>query len=60
MKDRKLFITDGADFIATSLIKRLVAANDIVVYDNFSRNALKDYGLWDHPNLKVIQGDLLT
>ncbi len=56
---KKLFITGGAGFIATNLIKRLIADNEIVVYDNLSRNALKDSNLWDHPNLKVIQGDVL-
>ena len=56
---KELFITGGAGFIATNLIKRLIAANEVVVYDNLSRNALKDYGLWDHPRLRVIQGDVL-
>jgi len=56
--DKKLFITGGAGFIATNLIKRLIADNEIVAYDKLSRNALKDSGLWGHPNLKVIQGDV--
>lgn len=56
---KKLFITGGAGFIATNLIKRLITDNEVVIYDNLSRNALKDSGLWDHPNLKVIQGDVL-
>jgi len=59
IKGKKLFITGGADFIGTSLIKRLIADNEVIVYDNLSRNALKDSGLWDHPHLKVIQGDIL-
>lgn len=59
MEGKVIFITGGAGFIATSLIKRLIAANEIVVYDNLSRNALKDSDLWDHPNLRVIQGDVL-
>jgi len=58
--DKRLFITGGAGFIATNLIKRLIADNEIVVYDNLSRNALKDSELWGHPNLKVIQGDVLN
>jgi len=57
--NKKLFITGGAGFIGTSLITRIIDENKIIVYDNLSRNALKDSGLWDHSNLKVIQGDVL-
>jgi len=59
IKGKKLFITGGAGFISTSLIKRLIADNEVTVYDNLSRNALKDARLWNHANLKVIQGDIL-
>lgn len=59
INNKKLFITGGAGFMATNLIKRLIADNKIVIYDNFSRNALKDSDLWDHHNLSIIQGDLL-
>lgn len=59
MINRKFFITGGAGFIATALIKRLVGKNKIVVYDSLTRNSLKDGRLWGHPNLKVVQGDVL-
>ena len=59
IEGKKLFITGGAGFIGTSLIKRLIVDNEIIVYDNLSRNALKDSGLWSHPNLRVVQGDIL-
>lgn len=59
IQGKKFFITGGAGFIGASLIKRLIADNEIIVYDNLSRNSLKDIGLWEHPNLKVIKGDVL-
>lgn len=59
VRDKNLFITGGAGFIGTSLAKRLIDDNHIIVYDNLSRNALRDSGLRNHPNLDVIQGDVL-
>ncbi len=59
IKHKRIFITGGAGFIGTSLIKRLISDNQVVVYDNLSRNALKDSGLWEDPNLKIVQGDIL-
>jgi nucleoside-diphosphate-sugar epimerase len=41
MKDRVLFTTNGAGFIATALIQRLAAEGDIVVYDNCVLRVLK-------------------
>lgn len=53
------FITGGAGFIANPLIRQLIDENRIVVYDNFSRDTLTESGLADHPNIKVIRGDVL-
>ena len=60
IKGKKLFITGGAGFIATNLVKRLIDDNEVVIYDNFSRNALKDSGLGGHPSLTIIRGDILN
>lgn len=57
--DKTIFITGGAGFIGSALIGRLVEKNRIVVYDNLSRNSLKNKSYRDHPNLKVIEGDVL-
>jgi dTDP-glucose 4,6-dehydratase len=59
-KEKKLFLTGGAGFIGTALIKRLIDHHRIVVFDNLSRNSLKETGLCNHPNLNVIQGDILN
>jgi UDP-glucose 4-epimerase len=57
--DKRIFVTGGAGFIASHLIEKLIENNKIVVYDNFSRNALQYTNLSNHPNLKVIKGDVL-
>jgi UDP-glucose 4-epimerase len=53
------FITGGAGFIANTIIRRLVDDHIIIVYDNFSRDTLTGSDLNGHPNISVIQGDVL-
>jgi nucleoside-diphosphate-sugar epimerase len=59
IKDKKIFITGGAGFIGATLISRLIKDNKIVVYDTLQRNSIKDTNFIDHPNLKIVQGDIL-
>lgn len=59
MKDKKIFITGGAGFIANKLIERIVDDNTIVIYDNFSRDTFSRSMLANHPNIRVIHGDVL-
>jgi nucleoside-diphosphate-sugar epimerase len=59
IEDKKIFITGGAGFIGSSLIGRLVNSNQIVIYDNLSRNSLKNTIYRDHRNIKLIEGDIL-
>ncbi len=59
VEGKRIFITGGAGFIGSRLISRLVENNEIVVYDTFDRDALTGLGLADHPNLKVVKGDVL-
>lgn len=56
---KKIFITGGAGFISSMLISRLADHNEIVVYDNYTRNTLKDTAYGKHPNVRQIQGDVL-
>ncbi|MBT8123836.1 MAG: NAD-dependent epimerase/dehydratase family protein, partial [Gammaproteobacteria bacterium] len=59
LKNKKIFITGGAGFIGSTLIDKYIGANEIVVFDNLSRNTLKTSPNRDHKNLKVIEGDVL-
>lgn len=59
IENKTIFITGGAGFIASTLIARLADRNRIVVYDNYTRNTLKDTPWATHPNLKQVEGDVL-
>jgi UDP-glucose 4-epimerase len=59
MKHKTIFITGGAGFIGSTLAGRLVEDNQVVVYDNLTRNSLKDRPFQDHPNLRLVPGDIL-
>ncbi len=58
IQGKKILLTGGAGFIGTTLAGRLVDQNDIVILDNYHRNALRYTRLSDHPNVKVIRGDV--
>lgn len=57
---KKIFITGGAGFIGSFLVDRLVENNEVVVFDNLSRNALKFSQNYKHKNLKIVKGDILN
>jgi glycosyltransferase involved in cell wall biosynthesis len=59
IQGKRIFVTGGAGFIGSRLIERLIEENEIVVYDNLARNALKDLPCYQHPNLEIIKGDIL-
>jgi len=59
MKNKRIFITGGAGFIANSIISNYIDDNEIVVYDNFSRDTLSSSKYSNHPNLVIIKGDVL-
>lgn len=56
---KTFFITGGAGFIANRIIRRLVPANRVVVYDNFHRDTLTGSDLDGNPSIKVVRGDVL-
>ena len=59
IKGKTIFITGGVGFIGSTLAGRLVDHNHVVIYDNFSRNSLKNKPFKDHSNLDVVEGDVL-
>lgn len=59
IKGERVFLTGGAGFIGSALARRLLEQNQVVVFDNGHRNALKDSGLMTHRNLEVKWGDVL-
>jgi len=59
IKGKTIFITGGAGFIGSTVAGRLLDQNRVVLYDNLSRNSLKDKPFKDHSNLELIQGDVL-
>jgi UDP-glucose 4-epimerase len=56
---KRILLTGGAGFIGTTLSRRLIDENEIVVYDNLHRDALGTTDLAGHPNLTFVQGDVL-
>lgn len=59
IKNKKIFITGGAGFIANNLIAKLIEHNKIVVYDNFHRDTLTGSKYGKHNNLSIIKGDVM-
>jgi len=59
LKKKRIFLTGGAGFIGSHIIERLIEDNKIIVYDTLARNSLNQTNLINHPNLTVIQADVL-
>jgi len=57
--DKKIFITGGAGFIGSTLATRLLPQNEIILYDNLARNTIQHTGLAEHPNITLVNGDIL-
>jgi uncharacterized protein YbjT (DUF2867 family) len=59
LRGLRVLITGGAGFIGTKVAQRLVDDNEVVILDNLSRNSLAGTSIEDHPNLRLIVGDVL-
>ena len=60
IKDKNIFITGGAGFIGSTLIGYLIDDNKITVYDDFRRDALSGKPYANHPNLTIVNSDVLN
>ena len=56
---KRIGITGGAGFIGSHLVERLIADNEVVVYDNLDRNALQFAHVDGHKHFHFVQGDVL-
>ena len=52
----RVVVTGGAGFIGATILGRLVDRNRVIIFDNFTRNSLKDRPFCDHKNLRVVNG----
>lgn len=59
LRGKRILVTGGAGFIATTLARRLVAENEIVAVDNLHRDALSGTELGDHPSFTHVHADVL-
>ena len=59
LQGKRIFVTGGAGFIATTLARTLVDQNEVVALDNLHRDALSATDLVDHPNFEFHQADVL-
>jgi len=59
LQGKRIFVTGGAGFIATTLARTLVDGNEVVALDNLHRDALTATDLADHPNFDFHQADVL-
>ena len=57
--DQRVVITGGAGFIGTKVAERLVERNNVVIFDNLSRNSLAASPIEHHPHLDLVVGDVL-
>jgi len=59
LQGKRIFVTGGAGFIATTLSRTLVEENEVIALDNLHRDALSATDLADHPNFHFHQADVL-
>ncbi|MBS1514043.1 MAG: NAD-dependent epimerase/dehydratase family protein [Bacteroidetes bacterium] len=58
LKNKRILLTGGAGFIGSTLVSKLYKDNEILVYDNFSRDSLT-YKNLKSKHLSIVKGDVL-
>jgi dTDP-glucose 4,6-dehydratase len=58
IKNKRILLTGGAGFIGSTLVSKLYKDNEILVYDNFSRDSLT-YKNLKSKNITIVKGDVL-
>lgn len=56
----RILLTGGAGFIGSHLVERLAEGNELVVLDTLRRDALGKTALARHPNVRLVQGNVLA
>lgn len=59
IEGKHIVITGGAGFIGSTLAGRLADRNRITLFDNLARNTIQHTGGAKHPNVSLVQGDIL-
>jgi nucleoside-diphosphate-sugar epimerase len=58
LKNKRILITGGAGFIGSTLAKKLIADNDLLLYDNLARDA-RDQSLKEKGAVEFVEGNIL-
>jgi UDP-glucose 4-epimerase len=59
IEGKTVFITGGAGFIGSTIAGKLLDKNKIILFDNLTRDSLKNKSFRNHPNLSLIEGSVL-
>ena len=60
MKNKRILLTGGAGFIGTKIAEQYYLENEILIYDSFRRNSLRHSEELKHPNVSIVEGDVLN